>query len=100
VGGVAPVGEVDDGQAELIPLDQELDLSAAETLIGQPPVDPYDAVYKDLRASKGTNILEHAERALIARALEDAEGKQVKAAEILGMTRATLRKRIDQYDLG
>jgi DNA-binding protein Fis len=24
----------------------------------------------------------------------------VKAAEILGMTRATLRKRIDQYDLG
>ena len=27
-------------------------------------------------------------------------GKQVKAAEIIGMTRATLRKRIDQYDLG
>lgn len=70
-----------------------------ETLLGQPPTDPYDAVYKDLRDTHKTNILEHAERALIARALDESGGKQVKAAEILGMTRATLRKRIDQYDL-
>jgi two-component system nitrogen regulation response regulator GlnG len=75
------------------------ELLAEETLLGQPAADPYDAVYKDLRDSHETNILEHAERALIARALDEAGGKQVKAAEILGMTRATLRKRIDQYDL-
>jgi len=73
---------------------------AAAPLLGLPTADPYDAVYQALRATHDTNILEHGERALIARALAEAEGKQVKAAEILGMTRATLRKRIDQYDLG
>ena len=98
LGGVT-TPDADDGQAELMPLDTGTGEVSPETLMGQPPVDPYDAVYKDLRDSKGSNILEHAERALIARALEDADGKQVKAAEILGMTRATLRKRIDQYDL-
>jgi two-component system nitrogen regulation response regulator GlnG len=72
---------------------------SAETLIGQPTADPHDAFYKDLRETHETNILEHAERALIARALSEANGKQIKAAEILGMTRATLRKRIDQYNL-
>jgi transcriptional regulator with GAF, ATPase, and Fis domain len=70
-----------------------------EGLIGQVPSDPYDAVYKDLRDTHEKNILEHAERALIARALKESGGKQVKAAEILGMTPATLRKRINQYDL-
>ena len=71
-----------------------------EDLIGQAFLDPSDAVYRDLREMHGKNILEHAERALIARALQKSDGKQIKAAEILGMTRATLRKRIDQYDLG
>ena len=71
-----------------------------EDLIGNALSDPYDAVYRDLRETHEKNILEHAERALIARALNESGGKQVKAAEIIGMTRATLRKRIDQYDLG
>jgi DNA-binding NtrC family response regulator len=62
--------------------------------------EPFAEVYKQLREAHGTNILEHAEREIIKRTLEDVGGKQVKAAEILGMTRATLRKRIDQYDLG
>lgn len=82
-----------------VPEPPELEAAAepVETLIGQPSVDPFDAVYKQLRDEHETNILERAERALIA--LAESGGKQVKAAEILGMTRATLRKRIDQYDL-
>jgi DNA-binding protein Fis len=56
-------------------------------------------VYQQLRDAHGTNILEHAEREIIRLTLEEVGGKQVKAAEILGMTRATLRKRMDQYDL-
>jgi two-component system nitrogen regulation response regulator GlnG len=84
----APVGNVESASDE-----------SAPNMVGQPVADPFDAAYKELRAAHDTNILEHAERALIARALEEANGKQVKAAEILGMTRATLRKRIDQYDL-
>lgn len=74
---------------------------AGEVLVGALPTDPFDAAYARLRSGgKGNNILEAAERELIKRALEESGGKQVKAAEILGMTRATLRKRIDQYDLG
>lgn len=72
---------------------------AAEPLLGAPGENPFDVAYRHLRAEKETNILEHAERELIRRALGESAGKQVKAAEILGMTRATLRKRIDQYDL-
>ena len=68
-------------------------------LLGQPKEGPFDAAYKKLREEQGTNILERAERELIARSLAESDGKQVKAAEILGITRATLRKRIDQYDL-
>jgi two-component system nitrogen regulation response regulator GlnG len=67
---------------------------------GVPNLDPFDGAYAQLREEQGTNILEHMEREIIARALKESAGKQVKAAEILGMTRATLRKRIDQYDLG
>ena len=78
----------------------ESELLADEDLIGQALSDPYDAFYRELRDAHEKNILEHAERALIARALNESDGKQVKAAEIIGMTRATLRKRIDQYDLG
>ena len=68
-------------------------------LLGQMPTSPFEAVYDKLRTEQKTNILEHAERELIARALDEVGGRQVKAAEILGMTRATLRKRIDQYNL-
>jgi two-component system nitrogen regulation response regulator GlnG len=63
------------------------------------PGEPFSEVYQQLRKEHGSNILEHAERELIRRALEETDGKQVRAAEILGITRATLRKRIGQYDL-
>ncbi|NQY33111.1 MAG: sigma-54-dependent Fis family transcriptional regulator [Coraliomargarita sp.] len=72
----------------------------SEPMMGAPVENPFDGVYRKLRGEHGTNILEYAEREIIARALVESDGKQVKAAEILGMTRATLRKRIDQYDLG
>jgi two-component system nitrogen regulation response regulator GlnG len=71
----------------------------ADEFVGLPG-EPFAEAYKQLREEHGTNILEHAEREIIRRTLEEVDGKQVKAAEILGMTRATLRKRIDQYDLG
>ncbi len=63
-------------------------------------MDSFDAAYQALRADQGENILERAEREFIQCALRESGGKQVKAAQILGITRATLRKRIDQYDLG
>lgn len=78
---------------------EEVDAQMEGQLLGQPKEDPFDAAYKKLREEQSTNILERAERELIARSLAESDGKQVKAAEILGITRATLRKRIDQYDL-
>jgi two-component system nitrogen regulation response regulator GlnG len=96
-----PVASEAESTAEADTLDASLSSAAegAASSLGAPVEDPCDLAYRSLREAHQTNILEHAERAMIERALKEADGKQVKAAEILGMTRATLRKRIDQYDL-
>jgi len=68
-------------------------------LVGAPSVNPLDAAYAELRKEHSGNLLEHVERAIIARVLEECGGKQVKACELLGISRATLRKRVDQFGL-
>jgi two-component system nitrogen regulation response regulator GlnG len=59
----------------------------------------YDQLFTSLRASTDENILQEIERAMIERVLRETGGNQVKASAILGITRATLRKRIDQMGL-
>ncbi len=44
-------------------------------------------------------IMAVVERELIARALIETNGNQVQAAKLLGITRATLRKRIDKFHI-
>ena len=44
--------------------------------------------------------LEAVERALLVAALERAAGNQTKAARLLGVSRDTLRYRIEKYGLG
>ncbi|HCF95351.1 MAG TPA: DNA-binding response regulator, partial [Verrucomicrobia bacterium] len=44
-------------------------------------------------------LIPAAERLLIARALERTGGNQVRAAKLLGITRSTLRKRIEKYNI-
>ncbi len=39
------------------------------------------------------------ERELIIQALQETAGNQVQAAKLLGITRATLRKRVDKFDI-
>ena len=46
-----------------------------------------------------TPILERLEREMIERVLVSEGGNQLRAAEKLGITRATLRKRIDEWGL-
>jgi two-component system nitrogen regulation response regulator GlnG len=36
---------------------------------------------------------------LVVQALKETEGNQVRAAKLLGVTRATLRKRIARYEI-
>jgi two-component system nitrogen regulation response regulator GlnG len=55
----------------------------------------YDAVYRLARAESSENILEGIEAAMIARALKETDGNHAKAAALLGITRTTLRKRVD-----
>ena len=92
-----PAGE-DMGEAQAVPSGEDVGGGDAAVL-GAPEGNAFDAAYRQLRHEKGHNILEHAEQELIQRALQESDGKQVKAAEILGMTRATLRKRMDRYGL-
>lgn len=44
-------------------------------------------------------LLEVFEKAVIQRMLAATDGNQAEAAKVLGITRATLKKRIDSYDL-
>ncbi|HQF38744.1 MAG TPA: sigma-54 dependent transcriptional regulator [Opitutaceae bacterium] len=54
-----------------------------------------DFIFQRLSADKAETILERLEREMIVRALKEFGGNQVRTAERLGITRATLRKRLD-----
>jgi two-component system nitrogen regulation response regulator GlnG len=71
-----------------------------------PPISPpaaqtaslpetYDVLYRLVRATGENGILEKIEGAMIERALKETDGNHAKAAELLGMTRATLKKRVE-----
>ena len=61
--------------------------------------DALDAAYRQLRAENETNLLQAAEQVMIERVLRETDGELGAAAKILGMTRPTLRKRIEQFGL-
>ncbi|MGF1483979.1 MAG: sigma-54-dependent transcriptional regulator [Opitutales bacterium] len=58
-----------------------------------------DAVYARVRAECEEPILQALEREMIVRALAETGGNQVKTSALLGITRATLRKRIEHWGL-
>jgi two-component system nitrogen regulation response regulator GlnG len=51
------------------------------------------------RQEGGVKVLPAVERELIIQALLEAKGNQVQAAKLLGITRATLRKRVLKYKI-
>jgi len=57
----------------------------------------FDLLYKLLREEVDSDILSYIEKEMIQRVLAETSGNQVKSSNILGITRATLRKRIEQY---
>lgn len=59
----------------------------------------WDRIYKKLRGDSDRPLLPRAEAELIQRALDETGGNQLKASKLLGITRGTLKKRIDEYDL-
>ncbi len=51
------------------------------------------------RSHPQRKVIEAVERALVVQALKETRGNQVRAAQLLGMTRATLRKRIERFGI-
>lgn len=51
------------------------------------------------RTQNKLKVIPAVERELIIQALKETEGNQVQAAKLLGITRATLRKRIEKFDI-
>lgn len=58
-----------------------------------------ETLFEFARQDKGFKIIDAAERELIVRALAETAGNQVQAAKLLGITRATLRKRVDKFGI-
>ncbi len=58
-----------------------------------------EALFEFSRNNKQFKLLPAAERELIVRALAETSGNQVQAAKLLGITRATLRKRVDKFGI-
>jgi two-component system nitrogen regulation response regulator GlnG len=58
-----------------------------------------ETLFEFARRDKGFKLLPAAERELIVRALAETSGNQVQAAKLLGITRATLRKRVDKFGI-
>jgi nitrogen regulation protein NR(I) len=58
-----------------------------------------ETLFEFARKDKQFKLLPAAERELIVRALAETAGNQVQAAKLLGITRATLRKRVDKFGI-
>ncbi len=66
-------------------------------------IDALNHIIDDILRSGGNKpydmVISEVEKALIKRALELTKGNQVKASSLLGITRVTLRKKIEEYNL-
>ena len=81
-------------------LEDEVVLGDSDTLSQSMSLDEaFDIVYAKIRESMPDTVLGTMEKEMVQRALRETGGNQVKASSLLGITRATLRKRIDQYSI-
>ena len=55
-----------------------------------------DALYTNLRAERGEDLLSFVEMELIRRCVAETGGNQLKASGLLGINRSTLKKRVDE----
>ncbi|MSU34643.1 MAG: sigma-54-dependent Fis family transcriptional regulator [Pedosphaera sp.] len=75
---VAPIG-TGEGVAPLVTLAREM--------------------FRQARADPKLKLIPVVERVLVIEALRETQGNQVHAAKLLGITRATLRKRIEKFEI-
>jgi len=56
-------------------------------------------MYQMVRRNPKLKVIPAVERELVIQALKEAAGNQVHAAKLLGITRATLRKRVEKFGI-
>ena len=56
-------------------------------------------MFRWARQDPKLKVLPAVERELIIHALQETKGNQVHAAKLLGITRATLRKRVEKFKI-
>lgn len=59
----------------------------------------FDHIYKILRSENHRALLMAMEKEMILRTLKETKGNQLKASEMLGISRSTLRKRIEEFSI-
>ena len=57
------------------------------------------ALFQWARKDRKLKVIPAVERELVIQALLETKGNQVQAAKLLGITRATLRKRIERFNI-
>ena len=76
---------------------------SAAAAVGQGVASDIAALARQLfqwaRRDPKLKIIPEVERELVIQALKETEGNQVQAAKMLGMTRATLRKRVEKFGI-
>jgi len=58
-----------------------------------------DHMYKQMRNDHPRALLMAVEKEMVLRALKETDGNQLRASDILGISRSTLRKRIEEFDI-
>jgi DNA-binding NtrC family response regulator len=59
--------------------------------------ESFDHIYKLLRKENHRALLMAMEKEMIIRTLRETKGNQLKASEVLGISRSTLRKRVEEF---
>jgi two-component system nitrogen regulation response regulator GlnG len=103
----ATVAETDESTADTTGMDSSESLGVAVTDTPVEAATPgvadfdrgMDEAFVACYPANEKLLLEIFEKAVIKRMLQVTEGNQVEAAKVLGITRATLKKRIDLYEL-
>ena len=76
---------------------------SAEAVTSEGGVSDLSVVARQLfqwaRRDPKLKIIPAVERELVIQALKETEGNQVHAAKLLGITRATLRKRVEKFGI-
>jgi two-component system nitrogen regulation response regulator GlnG len=73
--------------------------AAAASIANADVADLARALFQHARSDSKLKVIPAVERELVIQALIETQGNQVQAAKLLGITRATLRKRVEKFHI-